>query len=460
MKAINREFAKFVTNLLLAVGLLVFLTLYTLPEVAFAQSSTNVSMVAQKEAGINSALWTPKTCPTNCQSINSQLLVVDVSKSMQKNHLIDIAIEQMAQYIDTAPVGTYIIIARFGRTADVVNDKFINNQEDRENLKQSLKSLKATQPVTNLDEAAKLIEWVNLKLKDTFTDLPLSLSVKVLSDEISSPDPDKKKFSLEEYFKKELATGQIHVMEIALSTSNTASVSVPSNQAGYITLTIPVNGLKKLLQETSIPAREPKSQTPPPVQRIVSSSFIQKYWMVLVGSTILLAGGIYLTRRRRDSNLEDSFIDTEPVVPPTESIPTVLTIIERELPKDNTDGDARVLRESKIAIAPSVEVTVGTNPGSAYVTKPLDGNKAERLFCIKPLQNGLAQVKSLTDDLLCNGKTIPAKGVTVALNEPLRIQLQNREWLLKPASTNGNRASADDLFARIRTNRTTEPVKN
>src|SRR5687767_991842 len=86
---------------------------------AFLAMWLSVSM-APAFAQASSSLWIPAQRPEQCHAVDAQLPIIDVSKSMRNDDLFPRAIDQIQAYIDDAPACTYVILGRFGTTADVV----------------------------------------------------------------------------------------------------------------------------------------------------------------------------------------------------------------------------------------------------------------------------------------------------------------------------------------------------
>jgi hypothetical protein len=164
-------------------------------------------------------------------------------------------VEEISRYIDEAPACSYVIVARFGTTADVVDDAYLTSTFERERLKVAIRRLRATHRTTNFDEAAKLIEWVGFKLESAYESAPLSLSVKVLSDDEPSPDPDKRAFSLRSFIEQRLAWARLSVLEVTLTASGPAPAPIAGAPAEkYVVISTPVSALAELLRQTSAPA--------------------------------------------------------------------------------------------------------------------------------------------------------------------------------------------------------------
>jgi len=334
-----------------------------------------VSLAAARDVAAQaSSLWIPKPCPTHCKNPNAELLLPDVSLSMKTNRLFDRAIKEIERYIDEASPCSYIILGRFGTTADVVDDDYLTTPQAREHLKHSARGLSATHSSTNFDEAAKLIEWVQYKLQAAATK-PMRLSVVVLTDENSSPDPEKQRFSLREYFKQHLLGSDLSITEVALATLG--EVQPVKRIDGYTTVTISVGELKKFLQEASKLGAKPTAETTIPSQEMGSSngttgsvttsgstvSPALRNWILGICGLILMGVLAFsiVHRKRRSYAAERGELMTEAQrTLPDE--PVALLITERQK-ADGVANARRVIfrKDERVLIAPNVPVTFGTN---------------------------------------------------------------------------------------------------
>lgn len=447
--------------------------------VAFVFLTASAS-AARPASGPSSALWTPAARPVECVAVNAQFALLDVSKSMRSSNLFLRAVDQIRQYIDDAPACTYVILGKFGTTADVVDHGFLVTNEVRERLKASLRGLRPQHETTNFDEAAKLIEWVQFKLASAFVDAPSSLSVKVLSDGVSSPDADKSDFSLRTFFETRLISGRVNVLEIALLPSGPRPV-MPSSLERYVVLATPVGILGELLRHTTgiadpsvvqSPQSRPGTDVPAEVTQApadlatavrdkttesttgVTRGTRTRQWILIAaaaGLTLLLA--LLVVKRRRAITDPLDIPLTGEVTPPTARVPVALLITEREL-SDGQNEPAHMLRESqRLPIATNASVVFGTDAGAATcVVLPVTGIQADELFRVTPTSGGLLHLKAVPQ-ALCDGQAVPRKGLTLAANQPFRIRIGGREWLITPTADPAEQVAADDLFARMWANR-------
>ena len=105
---------------------------------------------------------------------------------MQKKDLLEKLKTQLQQDIASYEPCKLVIVAGFGVTFDVIYAGFVDDAAVRDRLMTVVKRLKATQPQTNLDEAAKGIEWVHSRLRHVYGGA-FNHRVRVLTDDVASP---------------------------------------------------------------------------------------------------------------------------------------------------------------------------------------------------------------------------------------------------------------------------------
>src|SRR5258708_14638208 len=155
----------------------------------------------------------PQPIPTQCSGIRTDLLLMDVSGSMNEMRHLARAKTSASQYIlSDAPDCTLAILASFGITADVVGVEFLTNRESRLRLAELMRHLAANHRYTNLDEAAKLIELLTFQLQSVYGGRSADLSVRVYSDLISAPSIGKSHFSLPNFLANRLVAQRLRVM--------------------------------------------------------------------------------------------------------------------------------------------------------------------------------------------------------------------------------------------------------
>jgi hypothetical protein len=401
-------------------------------------------------AAQESSLWSPAARPAACQTSNAHLIAEDVSKSMLKDRLFSRAVRQISAYLDTSPGCTYVLLCRFGTTADVVADGYPIQPGVREQLKRSLFGLRATHNSTNFDEIARLVEWVQMKLATT-PDGPSEFRVTVVSDDLPSPDPGKRRFSLQRFFEQRLAGKHVKLVEAALTAEHGSTTRI-EDPNGYVLISTSTSGLggvlsrpapvETMLAESASTKQAPASALPHPAARLGAPARF-----VYAGLAVLLAvsvGLVVVTLRRGDRDLAPPPAEDGKDVPP----PTVTALVVTEREWHENDHAPRVIRENlQIPVRQSTAVTFGTDSARhTCVVAPVAGIRSADLFSITPSLDD-AWLEAL-DGALCNGKPMPRRGCRVLNWEPFAVRIADREWrlILTADVTSGD---ADRLFERI-----------
>lgn len=112
---------------------------------------------------------------------------IDVSRSMLNIGKIKAAKDAVASEVTHIANGTHVIVIAFGTTADEVFNSRIDDEADRQKLIETVHSLKATHKNTHFDEMIKQSKLSSYEARARYRN-NCSISVKVLSDGISSPD--------------------------------------------------------------------------------------------------------------------------------------------------------------------------------------------------------------------------------------------------------------------------------
>jgi hypothetical protein len=398
-------------------------------------------------------LWAPKPRPAICTgTISVELLELDVSGSMKS--LLPELKTQVNRYIDAAPVCTSMVIGTFGETADVRADDFLVDQKTRERLKDIVRNLRATQQHTNLDEVAKAIEWLTLRLQSAYGADGYSLAVKVLSDQISAPSGEKPKFSLQKYLERHLAGGHLQVVEVEVVPQGTQVVPAPVG-AREISVKVPIDQLLGVLEQKSSSAAAPgltipESKEPAanlPIGRREGTKISGRSALVIYGlPAFLIASGLALLALRRKSTASASPPNSST---PQPEVPVALLVQEIELPKE---GDAlsqeTVLRERvRVSVLPNVPVRFGTDANASnYVVVPGDGIARDEIFRLTPARGPVLYLRA-TKGTTCAGKPVPSEGVRVSARDPITITHGRRQWRITPSFTSHSQDAGEALFA-------------
>jgi len=111
---------------------------------------------------------------------------IDVSRSMLNNGKIEAAKGAIISEVPHIANGTHVILIAFGTTADEVFNSRIDDEAGRQKLIEDVSSLRATHKNTHFDEMIKQTKLSCYETRARYGNT--SISVKVLSDGVSSPD--------------------------------------------------------------------------------------------------------------------------------------------------------------------------------------------------------------------------------------------------------------------------------
>ncbi len=359
--------------------------------------------------------------------------------------------QQIQNYIKSAPDCTYVIIANFGTTADVKADGFLLGEAQRQQLIAKLSQMQANQQFTNFDEAAKLIELILLKLQKAYGEVPVSLSVKVLSDDVPDPSQGKTPFSLPDFMKR-LKTEQVNVVAVNLKPTG-QSQSLPAKPGNYTELRIVVRELETFLrrnppkdaatQPMPQPTSQPTPASPPvkPEQTADKPESGRSLNPFLIGSGVVGAIAVVaILFKRADKNTATA---TDRMTRP--NIPA-LSITESEVAEQ---GNLQVLKRERVAVSKDVPVWFGTDSSQCtYVIAPMP--QAEQLFSVTVTPKGNLRVEG-KEGISCNGQPIPTKGMELPSEETFQVQYQQRQWAIRSAANTTQHKTAADFLAQLPT---------
>lgn len=403
--------------------------------------SGNLAVLAQP----SSSLWSPASLPNACTQVEAQALLLDGSGSMKP--IFSEVKQQIQNYIKSAPDCTYVILANFGTTADVKADSFLVGEAQRQQLIAKLSRMQANQQFTNFDEAAKLIELILLKLQQAYGEVPVSLSVKVLSDDVPDPSQGKTPFSLPDFMKR-LKTEQVNVVAVNLKPTG-QSQSLPAKPGNYTELRIVVRELEAFLGRNppkpaaTQPTPQPTPASPPvkPGQTADKPESGRSLNPFLIGSGVVGAIALVAILFKRASKNTAAATDrmTRPTIP-------ALSITESEVVGQ---GNPQVLKRERVAVSPDVPVWFGTDSSQCtYVIAPMP--QAEQLFSVTVTPKGNLRVEGKAG-ISCNGQPIPSKGMELPSEETFQVQYQQRQWAIRSAANTTQHKTAADFLAQLPT---------
>jgi len=202
------------------------------------------------------------------------IYALDRSKSMLTGNKFAAAREALINTIRVLPVGTHVVVIGFGTTADVVADLFIKSDDEREAIVKAIQNLKATHNYTQFDEVIKQIKLVCYEMKSRYTD-GVTIGITVISDGISSPDPQtgKNPSNLEETVTRTFPQSEgYHVYIVNLAKTNAKGQEMIDlskvNNTGVVTVTVPKDKIGEVMKqidehEIKRSQEEPRAISPP-----------------------------------------------------------------------------------------------------------------------------------------------------------------------------------------------------
>lgn len=396
-------------------------------------------------------VWSPTPRPTECATVDAELLALDSSASVSARGMFQPAKDQVFRYLEVAHSCSYIIVARFARTFDVVADGFLLSEDDRRTLQGRVKTIQPVKGRTNLDEAAKGIDYIELQLQRTFADRYSSLSVRVFTDDQSDPDPEKGKFSLKQFFERR--RGKVATFSEITMMPAGGKISGELPRTGYAAVLVPVDRLAEVLQPPAkvVPPPEKDIQATPDPTLIVNSSQSSRWTTAagaVLGAMLVLGAGLSLWRRWSDlpEPLEEDGSRKD--------VALSFTVTESETPAENVDTIAgNVVSRQRIAAVPNLPLVFGTNPDRHTIVVGPGGveSASGELFRVTPVGGNMAYVELFVDGK-CNGESIvEGERTTVTTAQPICVTVGRREWRIAESRVEDEEVvGAHALFARRR----------
>ena len=380
----------------------------------------------------------------NIKPTETIILAVDVSKTM-RHSLVNVksAAVEFIQRLDTEKEFR-VVVLKFGTFADVVVEKMVRSEADKDHLKSGIMSLKADQDDTNFDEAFDAIE---LKMRRMGAE---TACILVYSDGLSEPTPGsgKAKVSLEEQAARKFPVGKFSVYLIEL---NPKAAPMPEDVLGSVrrsdgsypaidvrpedleSVTSRIRGdienkfdeMMKRMEELQVAEEQAQAVAQQEVSEEPSPGFIRRHWKpaLLLGiiALSLMGYGIYW-----------AFIAEDPAAKKTEHRPEIekraqFTILE----SNGRPYTARITDGNRIKIGNSSQCQVRVNvPDSvaAYVVFERD-----RAYLVR---EGRSQV--YIDDETVKNRMELNSGDTVKVGQ------ESIEFQIVSAGGNGN--SIDELL--------------
>lgn len=143
--------------------------------------------------------WQPLPVPGEVSGeVSVLLLVVDDSGSMHQSQHPSRTARSVAAYgINTAAVGTYVIVAVFGREARVVEDRFVVTPQDRQSLCLAVEDISIGSDKTSVVALERLVNDIYAGFQAAYRPRGFRLDLCVLTDGQPDPvTPDNRTFDL------------------------------------------------------------------------------------------------------------------------------------------------------------------------------------------------------------------------------------------------------------------------
>jgi hypothetical protein len=395
---------------------------------------TSTQAQPQLQHATVSELWTPASKPAVCETLHVDTVVFDVSRSMAKDQLLEKTKQQVIDYMSDLRPCTLFIVARFGVTFDVVADGLADTEEGRARLTKAVQNLKPNQSRTNLDEAAKGIEWVQFKLlagnpKETFDHY-----VQVLTDNISSPSDEKPSFDLQKYLESHTRDGRMVVVQAQVE----AEGQEIKHQPGGAIQVVPVDRVIELLRS--------RPETTPRAMKVPTPMRMPRY-LVPVGSLLLLASIVLVIVRamREDPDLKPLAVPHQQ----STDVPASLEVSEYEIGGGGAPRE-KLLQEVRIPIRPSLPTVFGRNAyRSAFVVSAHKDLPEQELFRITAVPGRLLQIEAARGVLMGDNE-VPENGVRVGASDLVRLRCGILEWRIRPSFQVAQADAGKSLFAAAR----------
>jgi hypothetical protein len=330
-----------------------------------------------------------------------------------------------------------MIVARFGTAARVLADRFISSEQDRELLVDVVDGVSLRESHTDVAGLEDLIAGIRAGLTKRFARQGFRLKVEIFTD--GRPDPGKgtgnrplpqtfERLLGQSPSKTSLGDGLLLLGLVFDQPSALALVARPDSTAKPAATLVPTVHM-------TLDAR-------PPLKTVS----LPRNWQYGGLALIPIVIGIVLWVRLRRSTLEADGLEQAADAAAPESA-SVLVVTETQTV---ASGESRVVRErERIAVVPGAPVIVGSNPASCtLLVAPVPGAEDAELFRVIPTVSGCLTLTAIPG-ALCDGHPVPRRGYRRAGDRPMRVQIADREWMIRLDSDDGSLAAVDDLFARV-----------
>jgi|GEM_PF-6503229 len=303
------------------------------------------------------------------QQVN--LYDIDVSKSMLKNNMFAAAQQALIDHVRILPIGVHIVVIKFGLTADVVIDRRITSDRDRQDIIEAIRWLAATHDYTQFDEMVKQTKLICYDVRSRYND-QVTIGITVLSDGISSPNKTigKVTFNLESIVTQTFPQSRgFNVYLVSLEEARTKRPVVIDpekvNRSGVVTVVVPADSIAAALRRINTiergrhEAAVSKSGT---VNSNDKKEDISQYLPVIIAIVVIIAAasvGFYYLRNKKglDRITKELNRSTQLAAGKTNVLKARLRVQETLLDKEGKINDSQP--EQLLRIRPNSSFSLG-----------------------------------------------------------------------------------------------------
>lgn len=379
-------------------------------------------LVVSAKTALASDLWEPPHRPSVCGRVAVDDYALDLSGSMQAKGLLDNLKKQIVPDIAASPPCLLVIIAGFGVTFDVIDSGFANDPNVTDRLVTVVNRLKAGQPQTNLDEAAKGIEWVHSRLERAYGE-SFTHKVRVLTDDVAAPSPGKEAFSIAAYFKKLGGSDRMTVVEAQLDADGAHLGSSRNLNQGEFKV-VRLEDVMAAMRTLSQPSPAAGAPSLAPATGGEPSKHSQGHPWVLAGVAalvVLIGGGAWAATAQRNAQ--------SPSLAAPEPVPAELHIQEYEFPEEGHAGQSPKLRQdAHVAVRMNMPVRFGRDAlRYQFVVSDQKGLPNDEVVRLTLMPGQVAEVRG-AKGLRIGGRPMEEETVRVSTQQPIAMRLGRLEW--------------------------------
>ncbi len=344
---------------------IITLILFLYPAASICLQSTDVKTINGQ-----SSLY------SQIDSVNSSRQVfniydIDVSKSMLKDGMFSSAKSALINHVKELPIGIHVIIVKFGLMADVIVNKEIKNQSDRNDIIESIQWLSANENYTQFDEMVKQTKLLCYEIQNHYSNP--RIKVTVISDGISSPDKSigKTEYNLQSIVAQTLPLQNgLNVYFIKLTAVDVPAVNLASSDnSGLKTLLIQPKNINSALEQIDKDNRIKINHTDK--KRITKSSDNNSSYMIyiIISAFILILVILFVPKslksikifREQQKQFKNRINKLTSNSPSNNSFTTEYLKIT-ELNKNSEDKENKISQEKYFKLINGSRILVGSDP--------------------------------------------------------------------------------------------------